>query len=117
SHPAAPQDVSTLLTPRSIDWTRALLPMLRAAGLSFEQVPAPEWLARLAASNPDPAVNPTIKLLDFYKSKYAVPRSGPAVFYETKVTEAASPALHAVAAPDGALIAKMLKYWTAECWS
>jgi hypothetical protein len=53
--------------------------MLRAAGLTFEQVTEQEWLARLAASNPDPAVNPTIKLLDFYKSKYAKPRSGPVV--------------------------------------
>jgi thioester reductase-like protein len=112
----AHQDVYNLLNPRSIDWTRDLLPMLRAAGLSFEQVTAPEWLARLAASNPDPAVNPTIKLLDFYKSKYAVPRSGPAAFYETKLTEAASPSLRAVGAPDAALIGKMVKYWTTECW-
>ncbi len=84
------------MNPKSFNWTRDLLPMLRAAGLAFEQVTADEWLARLAASNPDPEINPTIKLLDFYKSKYAVPRPGPAAFYETKVTEAASPSLHAV---------------------
>jgi thioester reductase-like protein len=114
----AHQDVYNLLNPKSIDWTRDLLPMLRAAGLRFDQVTATEWLARLAASNPDPAVNPTIKLLDFYKSKYAVPKqtSAPAVFYETKLTEAASPTLRAVGAPDAALIGKMVKYWTAECW-
>jgi thioester reductase-like protein len=113
---AAHQDVYNLLNPRSIDWTRDLLPMLRGAGLSFEQVTAADWLARLGASNPDPAVNPTIKLLDFYKSKYALPRPGPAVFYETKLTEAASPSLKAVGAPDAALIGKMVKYWTTECW-
>jgi thioester reductase-like protein len=113
---AAHQDVYNLLNPRSIDWTRDLLPMLRAAGLSFEQVTAAEWLARLGASNPDPAVNPTIKLLDFYRSKYAVQRPGPAVSYETKLTEAASPALRTVGAPDAALIGKMVKYWTTECW-
>jgi len=115
-HSAAHQDVYNLLNPKSIDWTRDLLPMLRAAGLSFEQVTAADWLARLGASNPDPAVNPTIKLLDFYKSKYAVPKTGPAVFYETKLTEAASPTLRAVGAPDAALIGKMVKYWTTECW-
>jgi thioester reductase-like protein len=110
------QDVYNLVNPRSFNWTRDLLPMLRAAGLAFEEVTAAEWLARLAASNPDPAVNPTIKLLDFYKSKYAVPRTGPAVFYETKLTEAASPALEAIGVPDAALIGKMVTYWKTECW-
>jgi thioester reductase-like protein len=113
---AAHQDVYNLVNPKAFNWTRDLLPMLRAAGLAFEPIAAEEWLARLAASNPDPAVNPTIKLLDFYRSKYAVPRTGPAVFYETKLTEAASPSLHAVGAPDAALIAKMVKYWTTERW-
>ena len=115
-HSAEPHDVYNLVNPKSFNWTRDLLPMLRAAGLAFEQVTAAEWLARLAASNPDPAVNPTIKLLDFYKSKYAVLKPGPAVLYETKVTEAASPSLRSVGAPDAALIGKMVKYWTTECW-
>jgi thioester reductase-like protein len=115
-HSAPHHDVYNVVNPKAFNWTRELLPMLRAAGLSFEEVTAQEWLARLAASNPDPAVNPTIKLLDFYKSKYAKPRTGPVVFYETKVTEAASPSLHAVGAPDAALIAKMVKYWTEDCW-
>jgi thioester reductase-like protein len=116
---AAHQDVYNIVNPRSFEWTRDLLPMLRAAGLAFEQVTAEEWLARLAASNPDPAVNPTIKLLDFYQSKYggkAGQKTGPAVFYETKLTEAASPALRTVGAPDAALIGKMVRYWTTERW-
>jgi hypothetical protein len=90
--------------------------MLRGAGLPFEQVSAPDWLARLAASDPDPAVNPTIKLLDFYRSKYAAPRSGPAVVFETKVTESASHTLKTVGAPDAALIRKMVAYWTSRGW-
>jgi thioester reductase-like protein len=115
-HSAEPRDVYNLVNPKAFNWTRDLLPMLRAAGLAFEQVTAQEWLARLAASNPDPGVNPTIKLLDFYKSKYAVPKTGPAPFYETKLTEAASPSLRSVGAPDAALIGRMVKYWTTECW-
>jgi thioester reductase-like protein len=119
-HSAEPQDVYNLVNPESFNWTRDLLPMLRAAGLTFEQVTAEEWLARLAASNPDPEINPTIKLLDFYKAKYAVPNPGqipaPAAFYETKLTQAASPSLRSVGAPDAALIGQMVKYWTTECW-
>ncbi len=105
-----------LVNPRSFNWTRDLLPMLRAAGLAFDEITAEEWLARLASSNPDPAINPTIKLLDFYKSKYAVPKAGPAAFYETRLTEAAGPSLRSVEAPDAALIGRMVKYWTTECW-
>jgi thioester reductase-like protein len=113
---AKPQDVYHVVNPRAFNWTRDLLPMLQAAGLSFEQVTAQEWLARLVASNPDPAVNPTIKLLDFFKAKYTVPRSGPAILYDTKLTDAASPSLKNFTAPNAALIAKMVKYWTTECW-
>lgn len=113
---AKPQDVYHVVNPKAFNWARDLLPMLQAAGLKFEQVTAQEWLARLAASNPDPAVNPTIKLLDFFKAKYTVPRTGPAIFYETKLTEAASPTLKSITAPDAQLIAKMVKYWTTECW-
>ena len=90
--------------------------MLESAGLKFEQVSAQDWLARLASSNPDPAVNPTIKLLDFFKSKYSVPRSGPAVFYETQVSAGVSETLKNVGAPDAGLIGKMVRYWTTESW-
>ena len=90
--------------------------MLRAAGLEFEQVSAQQWLERLASSNPDPAVNPTIKLLDFFKAKYSTPKTGPAVFYETRVTESVSKTLKNVGAPDAALIEKMVEYWRAEAW-
>jgi thioester reductase-like protein len=116
----AHQDVYNVVNPKSLNWTRDLLPLLRAAGLAFDQVTPEAWLERLAASNPDPALNPTIKLLDFYKSKYAAPKPGqtpvPAAFYETRLTEAASPTLRAVGAPDGGLIRKMVRYWTTECW-
>jgi thioester reductase-like protein len=119
-HSAEPRDVYNLVNPRSFNWTRDLLPMLRAAGLAFEQVTAEEWLERLAASNPDPEINPTIKLLDFYKSKYAVSKAnqttGPAAFFETKLTEATSPSLRSASAPDAALIGRMVKYWITECW-
>jgi hypothetical protein len=74
------------------------------------------WLQRLAASNPDPAVNPTIKLLEFFKSKYTTPKTGPGVHYETQVTESVSETLHTIAAPDAALIGKMVKFWKTESW-
>jgi hypothetical protein len=111
-----PQGVYHVVNPRSLNWTRDLLPMLQGAGLEFEQVSQQDWLERLAASNPDPAVNPTIKLLDFFKAKYSTPKTGPAVFYETHATERVSPTLKGVGAPDAALVGKMVSCWKSESW-
>jgi thioester reductase-like protein len=115
-HSPARHDVYHVVNPRSFNWTRDLLPMLHSAGLTFEQVSPQAWLDRLAASSPDPAVNPTIKLLDFFKSKYSAPATRPAVFYETRVTENASKTLASVQAPNAALVSQMVEYWRSEAW-
>jgi thioester reductase-like protein len=115
-HAPEPHDLYHVVNPRLFNWTRDLLPMLRGAGLTFEEVAPQAWLERLAASNPDPALNPTIKLLDFFRSKYSNPATGPAVLYETRVTEGASKTLKAVQAPDAALVGKMVAYWKEEAW-
>lgn len=109
-------DVYHVVNPKAFNWTRDLLPMLHSGGLKFEPVSAQDWLQRLASSNPDPAVNPTIKLLDFFKSKYEKPQTGAAVVFETKTAESVSESLKNVSAPDAALIAKMVAYWTTEAW-
>lgn len=110
------QDVYHVVNPKSLNWTQDLLPMLRAAGLTFEQVTAQKWLELLSASNPDPAVNPTIKLLEFFRNKYEKPKTGPGVFYETHLTEGVSDTLRTVGAPDASLVGKMVQYWTTEAW-
>ncbi len=115
-HSTQRHDVYHVVNPKSLNWTQDLLPMLEGAGLKFEPVSAQDWLARLESSNPDPAVNPTIKLLDFFRTKYQKPKTGPAVFFETHVTEGASQTLKNVGAPDAALIAKMVAYWTTNAW-
>jgi thioester reductase-like protein len=62
--------VMNVVAPRSFYWTRDLLPKLHAAGLSFEEPGQREWIRKLRASDPDPATNPPIKLLDFFANKY-----------------------------------------------
>nr|OQO17236.1 hypothetical protein B0A51_13408 [Rachicladosporium sp. CCFEE 5018] len=62
-----------LVNPKTFHWSRDLLPALRQceAQLSkFEVVSTSEWLDRLAKSEPDPANNPSMKLLDFWRKKY-----------------------------------------------
>ncbi len=115
-HAPKRHDVYHVVNPKAFNWTRDLLPMLRQAGLEFEEVSIQTWLERLAASNPDPEVNPTIKLLGFFRNKYAKPRSGPAVRFETNITEGVSKTLSEVGAPDAPLIGKMVQYWTTQAW-
>ena len=59
-----------VLHPRSFSWSEAVLPALREAKLEFKTVPTHEWLQLLANSNPDPAENPSIKLLEFWTRAY-----------------------------------------------
>jgi len=115
-HAPKRHDVYHVVNPKSFNWAKDLLPMLKSAGLKFEQVSAQAWLERLASSNPDPEINPTIKLLDFFKTKYSTPKTGPGVFYETKTTEGVSDTLKNIGAPDAALVGKMVEYWTREAW-
>ena len=56
--------------PCGFSWTSDLLPALKAAGLDFEIVPQKVWIDRLRAGEQDPMKNPTVKLIDFFASKY-----------------------------------------------
>lgn len=62
--------VFNVINPRTFHWTNDLLPALRQAGLSFAEVDQREWIRRLRASNPNPALNPTMKLVEFFAKKY-----------------------------------------------
>lgn len=62
-----------LVNPHTFSWARDLLPALqRGSALpKFDVVSPQEWLERLAKSDSDPVRNPSIKLIDFWRSKYA----------------------------------------------
>ncbi|KAH7184539.1 uncharacterized protein B0J16DRAFT_355259 [Fusarium flagelliforme] len=84
---------TNVTNPRSFDWTRDLLPALRQAGLTFDELEPKEWVQRLRASNPDPAANPPIKLVDFFASKYDKDEFSPSKPFATAKACALSPAL------------------------
>lgn len=60
------------LNPHKIHYTYDFIPALRKTGMlpEFESVSPQEWLRRLRASEQDPALNPSIKLLKFWEEKY-----------------------------------------------
>jgi hypothetical protein len=61
-----------LVNPKSFSWKDDLLPALKQGSAlpEFEVVSPQEWLQRLASSEQDPEKNPSIKLIDFWRSKY-----------------------------------------------
>jgi thioester reductase-like protein len=61
-----------LINPATFSWNDNLLPVLQQhpAMPSFQVVSPAEWLERLERSEHDVNTNPSIKLLDYWKSKY-----------------------------------------------
>lgn len=70
-----PDLVYHLANPAAFHWKHDLLPVLqqRSTLPAFEVVSPQEWLQRLENSEPDPQKNPSVKLIGFWRSKYARP--------------------------------------------
>lgn len=111
--------VFNVTNPRLVNWTKDLLPLLRENGLEFEGVDKREWVRRLRSSNPDPSVNPPIKLLDFFATKYDNDNPRPFIQYNTSYAQQFSPSLDNASPLDSDLVGKFLKYftkeWAAQC--
>ncbi|EKV19000.1 Male sterility, NAD-binding [Penicillium digitatum] len=62
-----------LVNPRNFSWKGDLLAALKGKSAlpEFEVVSPQEWLRRLECSEQDPEKNPSVKLVDFWKNKYA----------------------------------------------
>ncbi|KII84539.1 hypothetical protein PLICRDRAFT_117812 [Plicaturopsis crispa FD-325 SS-3] len=89
-----------------------ILDFLKQAGLAFEAVDRHEWIRRLEGGPSDPAVNPTFKLLDFFRNRYG--RAGtlpPSIRFETVETGKVAPSISATRPVDAALVAKWVAYW------
>ncbi|KAH0364870.1 acetyl-CoA synthetase-like protein, partial [Aureobasidium melanogenum] len=87
-----------------------LLPLLLEPGLSFETVKQREWINRLRASNPDPIVNPSIKLFDFFASKYDNDNARKSLSYASEVARRYSPSLANAGTININIIQKIVGY-------
>ncbi|KAH7021401.1 thermosensitive gluconokinase [Microdochium trichocladiopsis] len=102
--------------PKTFDWTSDLLPALRHAGLDFEEVEPREWVNRLRHSDPDPAKNPPIKLVDFFASKYDKDEFGPSKRYATNIACSLAPALADAPVLDQQLVDKFVSHFRSGAW-
>ena len=114
---AADAVVFNLVNPQTFHWTRDLIPELKSAGLSFTEVDQREWIRRLRESNPDPEANPTIKLAEFFASKYDNESVRRSPVYDTAGSEALSPALASVPALAAELVSKFVSHFLATSWA
>jgi thioester reductase-like protein len=113
---SAAGDVFNIVSPHPFHWTRDLLPYLRAAGLEFEELDQRAWVDRLRASNPDPAVNPPIKLVEFFAGKYDNDQPRKVQNWRTEKAREVSRTLAEVRPLNRELVGKMVEYFCRECW-
>jgi thioester reductase-like protein len=100
-------------------WNRQFLPRLRKLGLEFEALPQREWVRMLEASDQDGDANPPVKLLDFFRSKYASsppPQGGAAPIFDTTLARTWAPGLRGGVEISEEMVGRFLRYWTEEAW-
>ncbi|KAF9884352.1 hypothetical protein FE257_001865 [Aspergillus nanangensis] len=110
-------EVMNVTNPTLNHWTRDLLPMLQQTGLAFEELPQREWLDRLRMSNPDPAANPPIKLVEFFARKYDHDQPSRVLLYDTNKAQAAAPALRHLKGLTPDFVARFIAFFRQHCWS
>jgi thioester reductase-like protein len=114
-----------IVNPQTFNWSGDFLPALKKCEVfpDFYIVSPQEWIRRLAGSEQDAAKNPSIKLLDFWRSKYgnanaATDSEVPAgLTFETKRTLLDCKAVEGVGQPvaDG-LVERYVEQWMKK-WS
>lgn len=113
---SAPSSFFNVANPKTFSWTEELLPALRNAGLTFEEVEPKEWVKRLRESDADPVRNPPIKLIDFFASKYDKDEFGPSMSYATENACKTSEALASAPAISGEAVEKFTRFFQDTAW-
>lgn len=112
----APSVVANVTNAKTFSWTNELLPALHDAGLDFEEIGPKEWVQKLRASDPDATANPSIKLIDFFASKYEKDIFSPSRTYETEVARLYSPSLNTAPALNTDFVRTFVRQFQATAW-
>ncbi|KAL1746963.1 hypothetical protein HDZ31DRAFT_32891 [Schizophyllum fasciatum] len=108
----APQSiVYHIVDPLSASWDEDILGGLRDAGLVFDAVDKEEYVRRLEASEKDPAKNPIIKLLPFFRARYQGASKRAPMVFDTEKTSAVAPSIANAPPTTRNLVVKWCKHW------
>jgi len=101
-----------VLQSHRIPWP-SVLDYLEKSGLYFCRVSISKWLQGLRDSEQDLTVNPSIKLLSFWESKYGQGiTAGPKeLVYEIEQTKRRTPTVSSLEAPGLAQVEKWIQHW------
>jgi hypothetical protein len=83
----------------------------QAGVTGFERVERREWLKRLEASPADPATNPSYKLLDFFRKRFAAEKLNPQIKFEVTETSKIAPSIGSCPPITRDLVAKWVSSW------
>ncbi|KAF2230873.1 acetyl-CoA synthetase-like protein [Viridothelium virens] len=115
---SAEEPVVNIINHNTFHWTNELLPLIRATGLNFEGIDQRDWVRRLRTSNPDPEINPPIKLVEFFAQKYDQVGSTLNRDYTSDIAQSLSPALSHAKAIDANHVSKFMahlrSFWTSQ---
>ncbi|KAJ5701319.1 hypothetical protein N7488_008867 [Penicillium malachiteum] len=109
--------IMNVTNPTFNHWTHGLLLLLRNSGLEYEVLPKKAWLHRLRDSNQDPELNPPIKLLEFFTSKYDNYNPSSVLLYDTKLARAGSSTLANAGSLTEDLTSRFMRYFETQCWN
>lgn len=84
---------------------------LSRGGLAFTPVDRREWVDRLAASDDDPARNPSRKLLAFFRARIGGERWREPATFETHETHEVAPTIAGAPAISEELVARWVAHW------
>lgn len=114
---SVPTGVYNIVNPEKLCWTKDLLPLLKSAALNFDVVSPAVWSTRLQALDPDPAVNPAYKLVQYLVKRCGMVESAEKrEEWETENARKYSECLRKPHHVDAELVEKMVRYWTENCW-
>ncbi|KAI1813894.1 acetyl-CoA synthetase-like protein [Poronia punctata] len=101
-----------VVPPHAFPWTSKFLPSLREAGLVFDEVDFPEWLARLRKLG-DAAEDrlPAVKLADYYEKAFTLPTGSKLKFENARACRDSEALRSCPELSDVAVVRKMLRYW------
>ncbi|PVH73730.1 male sterility protein [Cadophora sp. DSE1049] len=108
--------VMNVVNHQPFHWTQDLLPALHKAGLNFSESSQQEWIQILRKSDPDPIINPPIKLLKFFASKYDNDKPRIGLVYDTSHARFLSPSLAAAPKLDQQHVNRFIERFRSTSW-